>query len=288
MSESSASEAVPAVSHNKAGQVLKWTVYILLLVNFGFYYVEELGISSHTLHSGSSFLDWTTAFATTFDELAWFVLLFVFELETYALSDEVLKPWLLRTFKVLRLISYIFLAHTIYAWGDEVVKLERLEAVPEISDLCQVADTDLSFTRNNKYFEIGPENCEELAVGAQFYPTENFVYTDANGLVTARQLAWVDLVEAITWLLILFTIELALWLQERDITRGRLMMVSFAGKGLYGLLFGAAIYWAYKGHWWYVWDELLWIFGFFAIEANMKQWREEIIEEAKAERARAG
>ena len=266
-------------THNKVGQVIKWTVYIGLLINFGFYFIEELGISGHTLHSGSTFLDWTTAFATTFDELAWFVLLFVFELETYALSDATLKPKVVRTFQILRVISYVFLAHTIYAWGDEVVKLETLHADSQITGLCQLVDAEMSFTRNNKYIDISAENCEQLAGGQLFYPTEDSVYTDAAGLVTAKQLAWIDLVEAITWLLILFTIELALWLQERDITGGKLMMVSFAGKGLYALLFGAAIYWAYKGHWWWTWDELLWIFGFFAIEHNMKQWREEIDEE---------
>lgn len=282
MSDLTTNTSEPSPAHNRVGQVIKWTVYIGLLINFGFYFIEELGISGHTLHSGSTFLDWTTAFATTFDELAWFVLLFVFELETYVLSDAALKPKVVRTFQVLRVISYVFLAHTIYAWGDEVVKLETLQADPQITGLCQLVDAEMSFTRNNKYIDISVENCERLANGQLFYPIENSVYTDAAGLVTANKLAWIDLVEAITWLLILFTIELALWLQERDITGGKLMMVSFAGKGLYALLFGAAIYWAYKGHWWWTWDELLWIFGFFAIEHNMKQWREEINEEEAA------
>jgi len=276
VNQSTSTVQEPVSGGNRAGQILKWAVYILLLVNFGFYFIEELGISGHTLHSGSSFLDWTTAFATTFDELAWFVLLFVFEAETYALSDAALKPWVVRTFQVLRLISYLFLTHTIYAWGDEIVKLETLDADPQVTELCQLVDSETSFTRNNYYFDITSENCGELAKGQLFYPTEDFVYTDTSGLVTAKQLAWIDLVEAIAWLLVLLTIEIALWQQERNITGGRMMMVSYSGKALYGLIFAAAIYWAFKGHWWWTWDELLWIFGFFAIEANMKAWREEI------------
>jgi hypothetical protein len=28
------------------------------------------------------------------------------------------------------------------------------------------------------------------------------------------------------------------------------------------------------GHWLYTWDQLLWICGFWAIEFNLKEWRE--------------
>jgi len=261
-------------------QSIKWLVYSLLLVNFLFYFLEELEFASHTMRTGGSLLDWTTAFATTADEFAWFGLLFLFELETYVLSDEALKPWLKRAFHLLRIICYLFLAHTIYAWGAEVFKLETLQADARVSQLCQLAEKEISYTRNLEYTIIDKANCEQLAQGPEFYQVEGAVYTDQAGFATARQLAWVDLIEALAWLLVLFTIELAVWLQERNITGGRLMMVSFSGKALYGLIFGAAVYWAYKGHWFYTWDELLWIGGFFAIELNMKLWREEIIEQA--------
>ena len=34
------------------GQITKWTVYSLLLINFGYYFIEEIYISSHTLRQG--------------------------------------------------------------------------------------------------------------------------------------------------------------------------------------------------------------------------------------------
>ena len=87
------------------GQFIKWTVYSLLLINWGFYFVEEIYISSHTLRLGGSFLDWTEAFATTIDEFAWFGLLFMFELETYSLSDEAIRKrrvkWSVHGFRLL-------------------------------------------------------------------------------------------------------------------------------------------------------------------------------------------
>ena len=59
------------------------------------------------------------------------------------------------------------------------------------------------------------------------------------------------------------------------------MLVSHAGKLLYVILWCAAAYWLYKGHWVYAWDESLWILGFWAIERNMSEWRDEIREEEK-------
>ena len=46
--------------------------------------------------------------------------------------------------------------------------------------------------------------------------------------------------------------------------------------GLYALILSLGIYWAYYGHWVYLWDELLWIFGFAFMEVNLEGWRDEI------------
>lgn len=43
----------------------------------------------------------------------------------------------------------------------------------------------------------------------------------------------------------------------------------------------AAAYWISLGHYHYAWDEVLWIFGFIAIEMNMREWKKEIEHERK-------
>jgi hypothetical protein len=45
------------------------------------------------------------------------------------------------------------------------------------------------------------------------------------------------------------------------------------------VLFAHAVFWAWTGHWVYGWDQFLWIAGFWAIEMNVSEWREEIREE---------
>jgi hypothetical protein len=73
---------------HKIQQTVKWIVYAILLVNFIGYLIDDLEFAQYGLQDGESLLRWTTTFAATIDELAWFMLLFLFELETYALSDE--------------------------------------------------------------------------------------------------------------------------------------------------------------------------------------------------------
>ena len=69
-------------------QLIKVVVYSLLLVNFVHYLSNDITVMRHAVHDGWKIVDWTSAFATTMDESAWFVLLLLFELETYLLSDE--------------------------------------------------------------------------------------------------------------------------------------------------------------------------------------------------------
>ena len=82
---------------------IKWIVYTLLLINFGYYLWEEWVIAAHTLQEGSTLLQWGSAFSASLEEFAWFLLLALFELETYVLSDEAFTPRVERTLHVARI-----------------------------------------------------------------------------------------------------------------------------------------------------------------------------------------
>jgi hypothetical protein len=211
------------------GQVIKWTVYGLLVVNFGYYFVEELYIASHTLRDGGSFLDWTRELATTIDEIGWLGLLLLFEMETYALPDETLeKKRVAWTIHGLRLLCYMMLAHTVFARVSTVQDIEAVELAQEVSSLCEVADQDISFGYNYRYTVIERSNCRDLAQDGRFYFLDSSVVTDTEGYELERKHVWVDLNDAVVWLLVVWAIELAVWLQNRDIAGGRLMTVTFA------------------------------------------------------------
>jgi hypothetical protein len=270
---------------------IKWTVYSLLLINFGYYFWEEWAIAAHALRDGGTLIDWASAFAASLEEIAWFVLLVLFELETHALPDEIFTPRVERALHLTRIFVAILLAHTLYAYATYAIDLERKVALlPGVTNLCEVADQDVSFAYNMDYTTIDSENCSELSNAGEFYQViVESVVTDADGLNIEKQLAWVDVIELSVWLLIILGIEIEVRLQERDIVGGLLMRVVNISKVLlYGTLVlvmvywayrSLMVYWAYRSQWVYVWDEFVWIVGFFVIEMNVIEWREEIKED---------
>lgn len=262
-------------------QIVKWVVYTLLIVNFLFYFLEDLERARHVLHEGSTFLDLTEEFTTSIDELAWFVLLFMFELETYVLEDEEWKGWVAHVVRGARLACYVLLAHTVFAYSNSVGDYTELQPVENASSLCDLVDEDISYVQNLKYTEINAETCAGLSDANEFYRVANDpIVTDLVGFYLERDLAVVDLAEAVIWLVILLAIEVVVRMQGHNITGGPVISTLNRIKFLlYASLIGVAIYWAWLGHWLYLWDELLWIGGFAAIEMNVSEWRDEILEQ---------
>ena len=263
-------------------QLLKLVVYSLLIFNFFLYIRDDFVTSSHTLRSGSTFLEITRSFATTIDESAWITLLLLFELETYLLSDDPLSRSKALLMQVIRLICYVSLAHTLYAWFGNLMELYASVPIEGVTSLCQMVSEDVSYAFNLVYTEINQSNCASLSTATQFFyvdPPTFLIVEDHAGVVIEKELAWIDLFEAITWLVILFTIEVAVWLQDRNIGKGLIFKVLKATKlSLYSLLWIAVAYWIYRGHYMFAWDEFVWIAGFTAIEMNMVEWRKEINE----------
>ena len=264
---------------HKIQQAVKWTVYTLLIINFVFYVFEDWYRAIHTLHAGSTFLDWTSEFANSIDESAWFLLIFMFELETYVVADEDWTGWIAHTVRGARLVCYVLIAHTVYAYIIVVANLLPTVAVENISDLCGLTGADVSYVYNLEYTKINEQNCGELSNESQFYwLAEDPIVSDMAGLNLERDLAWVDLIEAVVWLLILLAIEVVVRLQGRGVTGGALISTANTLKiFLYLSLIAFGIYWATLSHWLYLWDELVWIGGFAAIEMNVSEWRNELL-----------
>lgn len=266
---------------HKIQQAVKWIVYTLLIINWGFYIFEDWNRAVHTLNPGSTLLEWAREFATSIDESAWFILLFMFELETYVLDDQELKGWVTKTVHGVRLVCFLMIMHTVYAFALTVVDYQPTVIIENVSNLCDMTDEEVSFVYNLEYTEITEQTCGGLSGETEFYWIGNDpVVSSLAGLNLERNLAWADLVEVITWLLIILLIELVVRLQEHGISGGTLISVANKVKiSLYLILFGLAVYWASLSHWLYTWDTFVWIAGFAAIEMNISDWRDELLEE---------
>lgn len=258
-------------------QWIKIVVYVLLFLNFFHYLGNDLELARHTVRDDWHIFDWTTAFATTLDESAWFVLLFLFELETYLLDDEAFTRKRVQLMHGVRILCFLFIAHTVYAFADYLWKLDAAKPIENV-DLCSLVTEDLSFARNLEYAELTTDNCATLSDDTRFLIFDkDQLITDSAGMRVEIELAWVDILEVLLWLLIVFIIELLVRLQEKNITSGTVLRSALTVKAVaYGLLWCAAAYWAWRGHWVFVWDEALWILGFMAIGGNLSEWRKEI------------
>ena len=261
---------------------IKLVVYSLLLFNFVFYVRDDWVIAGHTLHSGSTFLQWASAYNTTIDESAWLLLLLLLEMETYLLAGRDLSRAYEIISLIIRLCCYVVLAHTPYAYAMTVYDLSQAPIIEGVTDLCQLAGQNLSYAHNLVYTKITDGNCSELSTARQFFfndPPDHLIVQDEMALALERRSALVDLVESITWLLILLSIEVVVWLQEKDITGGLLIKSANMAKVLlYSLLWFAIGYWIYLGHYMFAWDEFVWIVGFVAIEMNVVERRKDVKE----------
>lgn len=275
---------------HKVQQFVKWSVYTFLLINWGFYIAEDWTVASHTLTADSTFLDWTAEFATSIDESAWFILLFMFELETYILEDETWTGWVAHTVRGVRLVCIAMIAHTIYAFVIAFISIQPTVPVENVSDLCEMTSADVSYVYNLEYTDVTEENCSELSDATEFFwIAGNPVVSDAAGLELERSLAVADLIEVNLWVLVLLAIEIVVRLQGKGVSGGAVIRTAtWAQYVIYAGILGIGIYWASLGHWLYLWDEFVWIMGFAAIDINLSEWRDEIIEEQAAAGLGAG
>ena len=262
-------------------QAIKWVVYTLLIINFVFYIFEDWNRATHTLVAGSTFLDWTSEFATSIDESGWFLLLFMFELETYAVEDENWKDWVAHTVRGIRVFCYLMITHTVYAFLIVVINLQPTVAVENVSNLCDMVNSNVSYVYNLEYTEVNEQTCGELSNESQFYwLAEDPIVSDAAGLDLERDLAWADLIEVVIWLMIVLTIETVVRMQGRGVSGGAIVSAANSLQVfLYLSLIAIGIYWATLSHWFYFWDELVWIGGFAAIEMNLSKWRDDLLGE---------
>lgn len=264
------------------GQLVKWLIYGLLTINFGFYLLEDLGVASQVLRGGGTLLQWSSEFSTSLDVFGWLGLLIVFEFETYLLSAKTVERWQVRLgLNAIRLLCYGLLIHTVTVRVTDVIEYADVEKEIEVTSLCQLVEQDFVFTENNFYTPIDAENCLQLARGEGLFVLQKGVVTDADGHTLQGVNLWIDLQDVLIWLVIVAAIELMVYLQNKGVAESYLLLLARISKVLYCVLFLHAAFWAYKGHWLWAWDQSLWILGFWAIENNLSEWREEIFGDAK-------
>lgn len=276
----------PLLGHPRAAQVIKWTVYISLIINMGQYFVDDYRTWQATVASSAEMGAWIEAFSTSIDVIGWIGLIFLFELETYQLSDDAYTRVVAGALRIGRLLCYGFIGYAATGYFGLAMGNYEVESLGALANLCQFADQGLWLQWGQvDYTEITSASCATLPPDSLWYRfTSDSTLVGASVLPHIRFMGWIDLLNAIAWLIVVFMIEVEVRLQNEDRFSSRLLAPTRLIKTLmYLILIGNGVLWACFGYVLYAWDAFLWIFGFWAIELNLAEWEQERVEELEQE-----
>jgi hypothetical protein len=253
------------------------------MLNVFIFFGDDWAASSHLFLDGVSASELFQAFSPTIDTASWVALLLLFELETYVLSDEQVQHYKWRLHGV-RFLSYAFILLSFNGYWDKAFELYEVQSL-EAASACELVDNQMVYLVTLDEFEpLTADNCGQLPSQDGFVRLLNTnIVADTQALNAARQLAWVDVINAAAWLVIVVMLEMDVWLQLRDGIPKLIFLASSTVKiGCYSTLLLAAIYWGWAGAFIDFWDAFLWLVAFVFIEMNIVTWREETEAEHEA------
>ena len=272
------------INRSKIFQLFKYAIYAFLALNVYWFFIEEFAAAKIQFPDGIGLGRIILAYAATIDTAAWVVLLLMFELETYVLDEHHFTKPVTWTLHGVRVVCYGIITYAFYGYIAKVVFLTEVTAAADISNLCVLAGQWSYAIDFDEYAAITAANCGSFSAATTFFQFPGVsAVVDANGLADIRALAWVDVINAGVWLIIVIVLEVDVRLQEKNRFEGLALRLSNGMKViLYSVLFLAAVYWGFNGDFVDFWDAFLWLVAFFFIELNVVEWRQESLDEAAA------
>ena len=266
------------VNSSRLYQVFKYSVYAFLAFNVYLFFDEESTAALVQFSNGIALADLIEAYSATIDTFAWVVLLLMFELETYAVDDENFTKPVAWTLHALRAVCYTFIVYAFYGYLQNLGFVTDTVAMAGITDICALLPGSWSWAVTlDEYAAITAQNCSTWSNASEFVQFRDMnAVVDAAGRTEILRLAWVDVINAAVWLLVVLVLEVDVRLQEHNRYEGLALATSNVIKFvLYSGLLLAAIYWGFKGDFVDFWDAFLWLVAFVFIELNVFAWREE-------------
>jgi hypothetical protein len=270
------------ISRDTLFQFFKYVVYAFLAMNIYWFFAEEFLAAKLLYPNGVGLLDIIGGYNATIDTAAWVVLLLMFELETYVLEDDHFTKPVTWSLHGLRAICYTFIVYAFYGYITSLASVQAIAPMTGVTDLCSLVGQEWSYSIDfEEYTAITAANCSTFSTATAFLQFDDArAVVDAAGHEAIIGLAWIDVINAAVWLLVVVVLEVDVRLQERNLYEGWALRSSSILKViLYSALLYAAIYWGVKGDFVDFWDAFLWLVAFVFIELNIFEWREEANEE---------
>jgi len=268
----------------KLYNLFKYTIYLLLIWNTYLFFEQDWAASSHTFSNGVTLGVLIEAFTASIDTLNWVILLLLFELETWVLSDAALGRKSLKWgLMAVRGLCYSLIIYAFYGYWAKLMVFYHVTPFPA-DDICRMVDGILSRVDSlDEYIVLNAKNCQSLGGLELFRITGQDLIADADRLAATRGLAWIDVINAGAWLGVVVILEVDVWFQLKGLLEGLILRASKLIKAiLYSSLLGCAVYWGFLGGFLDFWDAFLWLLAFAFIEMNLFQWQQEILEQEQA------
>ena len=266
------------IGSSRLFQVFKYLVYAFLAMNVYWFFIEENAAAALQFAGGVDLGNFREAYSSTVDTFAWVVLLLMFELETYVLEDRHFTRPVTMTLHGLRALCYVTIGLMFLGYIDNLQFVSAAAIFEGVHSACALPPDTWSWAVDiDEYETITAANCASWTQTSTLYRFPDMkAVVDEAGLIEIIRLAWVDVINAGVWLLVVLVIETDVRLQEHNRLEGFVMHASNAIKFvLYAILFAAAVYWGIKGDFVDFWDAFLWLVAFVFIELNVFEWRQE-------------
>lgn len=254
----------------------KYIIFILLSINVYVFLQEELAASSHMFANGVHIANFIEVYAATIDTAAWVILLILFELETEIIDDDKIKGRTKWAIHWTRWLCSAFIVYALYGYIAKLIGFSGYQ-ITEIANLCSQSINWSFLTTLDEFTTVTAGNCAALTAPEYFQLADKNIIASQETLDLAKWLAWVDVINASTWVLIVIMLEVDVRIQLHKYVFKTWEFVSGIAKiVLYSILFIAAIIWGIDGKFIDTWDASLWLVAFIFIEMNVFDWQEEI------------
>lgn len=260
--------------------LFKWSVYLVLTLNIGFFFQEERQASMQLTYGAIDLLLLLELYAATIDTTAWVVLLLVFELETFQLEDQQITPGVSRLLIAIRLICFGFIVTAMIGYVLKTIAFYGAEplAAAEICSLVAAGYTKM--VDQDVFLTLSLADCRGLLAEASaplMVQHELQWFALAPDFSAVAGLMWIDIANAGVWILIVLLIELDVQFTGARLGYETWMTLSRILKVIaYSALVVFAIYWGFAGTFLDFEDAFLWIMAFVFIERNVVIWEKEL------------
>ena len=256
---------------------VKYLTYGWLSLNGYLFWAGEAAAQEITFSGSLTLSEIIEVYSASIDTTFWILLVILLELETYVIDDEILKRTSVKWSMIgLRAICYVMIVYALYGY---IVKTAfQSDIVPfAIANACNLVDQSYSIiVALEEYIPLTAANCQTLVGQELSRLNGQDIIGLRDDLIYARNVAWIDIFNASTWLGVVAILEIDVWYQLKGGLKGRLLKVSNILKIIfYTILFVCAVAWGITGVFLDFADAFLWLFAFFFIEMNLFQWQKE-------------